>query len=265
MIRYQKNKNSMYETVLAYVEENRAVYSGTEEFTSSVINLRSVMDQIKAKEDESSSVTTGKTKNKNVTKESVCRSAILIAGALYAAGKKTGNVVLSENADISKSFLRSLRNHDLVIKLGAIKDLAVENREIIVSYGVTDDKYTDFLTRVEMYTTALSAKSSSGAAKSSAIKSLKQLFKEGDDILDILDRLNENYIESNTAFYNGYKAARVIKNLGIRHDQPAAQKAMDKLDKLDKSDKSVVPVETNEEPSLPENPQDDPSEDPVNK
>ena len=265
MIKYQKNKNSMFATVLAFVRENHEVYSGTEEFVSSVANLESVIDQIKEKEDERSSVTTGKTKNKNVTRDSVSRSTLLIAGALYALGKKTGNVVLTENVDTTMSFLKSLRNHDLIIKLDAIKEFAVENREILVAYGVTNEKYTEFLSRVELYTKALSAKSSSGATKSSARKSIKQLFKEGDVILDILDRLNENYIESNIAFYNGYKAARVIKNLGIRHDQPAAQKAMDKLDKLDKLDKSVISVETNEEPVLPEISQDDPTEDPVKK
>jgi len=234
----------MLATVHAYVTENSAVYSDTEEFLSGIAKLENLLVLIKNKEDERSTVATGKTKDKNVTRKSVSDFAVMVAGAIYAYGKKSENVVLTEKVNISFSFLRSLRNHDLVIVLNSIRELAEENSAAIDPFGVTAEKLLEYKARVTQYSKALSAKDSSGASKSSAVKSLRQLFKECDDILDTLDKLVEGYSENNAAFYNGYKAARVIKNLGIRHEQPVQLNAGSSVIKAPEGEQTLVPPET---------------------
>lgn len=253
MVKYQKNKNSMLATVHAYVTENSNVYSDTEEFVTCVSKLKNLLDFIKDKEDERSTVATGKTKDKNVTRKSVSTFAVTIAGALYAYGKKSENVVLTEKVNISKSFLRSLRNLDLVIVLESIEELAEENSAAIIPFGITAEKLSEYKSRVVQYSKALSAKDSSGASKTSAGKSLKQLFKESDDLLDTLDKLAVGYSENNQAFYNGYKAARVIKNLGIRHYQSAQQGAGGIIVKASAGGQTLVSTETDPDNTAADN------------
>lgn len=244
MIRYQKNKNSMLATVHAFVTENSAVYSDTEEFVSGIAKLENLLVLIKNKEDERSTVATGKTKYKNVSRKSVSDFALMVAGAIYAYGKKSENVVLTEKVNISATFLTSLRNHDLVRVLESIMELAEENIAAIVPFGITAEKLSEYKARVTQYSKALSAKDSSGASKTSAAKSLRQLFKDSDNVTDTLDKLVEGFKESNAAFYNGYKAARVTKNLGIRHDQPVQLNAGSPVIKASADGQSLVSTET---------------------
>lgn len=249
MIRYQKNKNSMLATVHAYAAENSNVYSDTEEFVSGIAKLKNLLDLIKDKEDDRSTVAKGKTKDKNVTRKSVSDFAVMVAGAVYAYGKKSENVVLTEKVNITATFLASLRNHDLVMVLESIMELAEENSAAIVPFGITAEKLSKYHARVTQYSKALSAKDSSGASKTSAAKSLRQLFKDSDNVIDTLDKLVEGFKESNTEFYNGYKAARVTKNLGIRHEQPVQLKAGTSVIKA--SEGGQTPVPTEPDPEIP--------------
>ncbi|MBK8550263.1 MAG: hypothetical protein IPL53_04065 [Ignavibacteria bacterium] len=57
-----------------------------------------------------------------------------------------------------------------------------------------------------------------GGVKKGANTSLTNLFKDADSLLDSIDKFMENYKDSNKDFYAGYKAARVIRDLGIRHN-----------------------------------------------
>ncbi|MEO8447485.1 MAG: hypothetical protein ABI528_08320, partial [bacterium] len=84
-------------------------------------------------------------------------------------------------------------------------------------YGITEEVMSSYRTRIDKYARALGMKESSGAVKTGAFKSLAQLFKDGDSILETLDRLLEKYREENTEFYNGYKKARVLLLTGVRH------------------------------------------------
>lgn len=61
---------------------------------------------------------------------------------------------------------------------------------------------------------ALGAQDTGGAEKKKARnKSLSTLIKDADSVLDSIDKLMENYKNSNEEFYAGYKTARVIKDL----------------------------------------------------
>ena len=71
----------------------------------------------------------------------------------------------------------------------------------------------------EIYAKATGASGTAGAVRKGALKTMTTLFEEVDSIIDTIDRLMENYSDSHAEFYTGYKAARKIKDLGIRHDE----------------------------------------------
>lgn len=219
MIKNQKNRYTMYEAVTAYLENNSSKYSDNAEFTDHFSSYRAAVTEIALTEDQRSKAVTGKTKSKNILREQVTEQALAVAGAVYSFAKKSGNVSLLESTDQNKSKLDRFRDTVLVIELNFIKDKALENSQAMEGYGFTAQKLSEFADNINAYANAVGAKAAGGAAKSGASKSLVTLFKDASDILDSIDRLMEIYRGSDEEFYQGYKSARVVKDLGIRHKE----------------------------------------------
>ena len=219
MIKRQKNKLSMYGTVRTYAEDNSSVYSDNEEFVSHVSLLNLTLDEIGLKEDVRKKATSGKTKAKKVTRAFVSKQALGVSGAIYAFAKKTGDQTLMAKTDIKKSKLKKLRDTELMIELNSIKVKGMELSSEIAKFGIAASKLDAYLRNIEIYSKAIGASSTGGAVKKGAFKTLKTLFEEADSFIDSMDRMVENYSDSHAEFYAGYKAARKIKDLGIRHDE----------------------------------------------
>ena len=219
MIKRQKNKLSMYGTVRTYAEDNSFVYSDNEEFVSHVSLLNLTLDEIGLKEDVRKKATSGKTKAKTVTRAFVSKQALGVSGAIYAYAKKTGDQPLMAKTDIKKSKLIKLRDTELMIELYSIKAKGTELSSEIAKFGVHASKLDAYVRSIEIYSKAIGASGTGGAVKKGAFKTLKTLFEEADSIIDSMDRMVENYSDSHAEFYTGYKAARKIKDLGIRHDE----------------------------------------------
>ena len=219
MIKRQKNKLSMYGTVRTYAEDNSSAYSDNEEFVSHVNLLNLTLDEIGLKEDVRKKATSGKTKAKTVTRAIVSKQALGVSGAIYAYAKKTGDQTLISTANIRKSKLDRLRDTELMIELLSIKAKGTELSAEIAKFGIPASKLDAYARNIEIYSKAIGASGTGGAVKKGAFKTLKTLFEEADSIIDSMDRMVENYSDSHAEFYAGYKAARKIKDLGIRHDE----------------------------------------------
>lgn len=222
MIKRQKNKLSMYGTVRTYAADNSSVYSDNEEFVSHVSSLNLTLDEIGLKEDVRKKATSGKTKAKTVTRAFVSKQALGVSGAIYAYAKKTGDQTLISTANIRKSKLDRLRDTELMIELLSIKAKGTELSTEIAKFGVPASKLDEYSRNIEIYSKAIGASGTGGAVKKGAFKTLKTLFEEADSIIDSMDRMVENYSDSHAEFYAGYKTARKIKDLGIRHDEAEA-------------------------------------------
>lgn len=223
MIKNQKNKYTMYEAVTAYLSENNSKYSENEEFIDHLNSFRTAVTEIAIMEDERSKSITGKTRNKIISRNTVTDEALAVAGAIYAYAKKSGNVSLMESVNQNKSRLNKFRENVLVIELNFIKDKAMENSQALERYGITLQKIEQFKDNITAFSNAIGARAVGGAAKTSATKTLFTRFKEAGDVLDSIDKLMEIYRVSNNEFYQGYKSARVIWDLGIRHRVPNMQ------------------------------------------
>lgn len=219
MIKRQKNKLSMYGTVRTYAEDNSSVYSENEEFVSHVNLLNLTLDEIGLKEDVRKKATSGKTKAKKVTRAFVSKQALGVSGAIYAYAKKTGDQPLMAKTDIKKSKLIKLRDTELMIELNSINVKGTELSSEIAKFGIPASKLDAYVRNIEIYSKAIGASGTGGAVKKGAFKTLSTLFEEADSIIDSMDRMVENYSDSHAEFYAGYKAARKIKDLGIRHDE----------------------------------------------
>lgn len=217
MIKNHKNRYAMYDAVSAYLEENSSKFTDNEEFSAHFNSFKSLMNEIELKENQRVLATTGKVTNKNINRDSVTDMALGIAGVIYAYAKKEGNITLMESMKYNKGKFKAFRDTGLVINLTSIKEKALENSEAISRYGISAEKLEQFATKIAEYSNALGAKAAGGAEKSGASKSLKTLFKESGDILDSLDKIMESHKVNDRQFYDGYKSARVVKDLGVRH------------------------------------------------
>ena len=220
MRKHEKNRYAMYNGVIAHLEKNSSIYSENEEFVNHRDTFKTATEEIGLKEDVRSKATTGKTLEKRVTRESVTIQALGFAGALCAYARKAKNITLAESTKLSKTKLDAFRDDVLVIELNSIKENAVNYRAALEKYDIPPAKLENFVNNIAQYSKALGAKSTGGTLKTGAVKSLTTLFKEAGIVLDSIDRLMENYRDTNKEFYDSYKAARVIKNLGIRHEEP---------------------------------------------
>lgn len=223
MKKAQKNRYAMYNGVIAHLEKNSSIYSENEEFVSHKGAFKSATEEIGLKEDVVNKATTGKTLEKTVTRNFVTLQALGVAGAICAYAKKIGDITLAESTKHTISSLNKFRDTGLVIELNSIKDKAIDNSSALVKYDISPEKLDSFIKNIAQYSKALGAKSTGGSLKTGAVKSLTTLFKEAGIVLDSIDRLMENYRDTHKEFYSSYRAARVIKNLGIRHEKPGPE------------------------------------------
>lgn len=220
MKKYQKNKYAMYEAVNSYLDKNSSRYSEIQEFVSLKSSFRRKKEEIGLMEDLKKKSTAGRTKDKRVSRETVINQALAVTGAVRAFAKKTGNLTLEEEFHIPKSGFKLLRDSGLIIELNSIRIKAEQNSEALTGFGITSEYLTDFIQNITLYTNAVGARDTGKAQKTGAIETLQKLFREADSILESIDLLMDQYINSDVEFYSGYKSARVIMNLGIRHDIP---------------------------------------------
>lgn len=218
MQKRHKNKLAMYSAVQSYVDDNQNLISGNEEFMLHKNSLTDLIIDIRNKQEIKNNATKGKVKDKDLTRDLVTKQALAAAGALFAFAKKTGNQPLVASVNYSRSRLDRLRDVELIIVLNSIKDKLNENSAEMIKYGISAEKLSAFLTNIETYSRAVAAKDSGGATKKGASVTLETLFKNADDLLISIDKLMENFIDSNGDFYSGYKSARVIKDLGVRRN-----------------------------------------------
>jgi len=218
MIKQQKNKYSMYVGVRAYLDDHSSGYEDNEEFNEHMISYKSVLQEIAAKEDERSKATLGKVKNKGNVRRSVTDQALAVSGAIYSFAKKSGNFLLMESVNYRKTDFDRYRDSVLVIELNSIKDKAVQYSAEISRFGITADKLSEYQNKVTDFENALGAKNTGAATRSGANKTMITLFRDADSLLDSIDRFMESYKIIDKDFYDGYKASRVIKELGIRHN-----------------------------------------------
>ncbi|MBK6876397.1 MAG: hypothetical protein IPG99_08065 [Ignavibacteria bacterium] len=135
---------------------------------------------------------------------------------MYDFGKKTGNNEFISKYDVNISYLISIRDDDLVIFLNALISDTEANKDELADYAINDQTIAGFIQKFNSYFKAVSSKERVAAEKRAAIQSISGNFRYADELLRSLDKLVEKYRNIDPEFFNGYKSARTIKDLGMR-------------------------------------------------
>jgi hypothetical protein len=215
----QENKLTMYEAVTALLDANTAKTSSMSAFATTLDSFKDILTALRKKNILKNTATAGKTTLKNQHQAELIASAVPIAGALFALGTATNDPRIQELGDIKKGDLLKLRDTELSDVVTSIKNLADGYAAGLVPYGVTPVAITALETKLTSYSTSVGGKESSFSTKVAAGKVLSDLFDDADGILkNQLDRMMEMFAPTDQQFYQEYKSAREIKDLGHRFD-----------------------------------------------
>lgn len=215
-----ENRFTMFKAVAKLMQTNASKYSGIPAIASAVTQLNDLLDQITGTDNLKGHSTDGKTNEKNRMRKNLETESLRIASAAGALGASIKDDKLRALGKITKSSLKELRDTQLFNEAQNIFNVANDHIAELADYGVAVLELNNFKQLFTDYNNALDSKESSFATSSSASKQLPVIFKDVDSLLtEQLDKLMENFRTKDALFYGEYKSARLIKDLGIRHNK----------------------------------------------
>jgi hypothetical protein len=211
----EKQKLNMYESLITFLSENRDIISGVRSFSWSISKLRKMVDEIKQKDKEISSVTLEKTIIAYKAKDELIIALVPVASALYTFARDSKNLELKEKARNAQSYYIRLRDRELVDKAVAIYSLALSNLSRLRKFGISASVLNDLKIKIDRFKSALGDKVVSFVS-SNAVVSLASLFSEADKILCVqMDNYVENLTDVNEEFYDEYLSIRSMEDQDV--------------------------------------------------
>lgn len=215
----QENKLTMYEAVLTLLQENESVLTPYDAMVTSKAEFSTLVGQIRAKGQERGTVTAGKAAGKQQAEDALIAALMEVTAPLYSYGRKSGKTDVKEVADVTEGKLTRMRDTELASRATTIHQKANAEIANLGNYGITVAMLTELQNKITVFSAAIGERESSAAARVGMTMSIAELFDKADEFLnEDFDRLMERVRNSDTEFYNKYFAARVIKDLGIRHE-----------------------------------------------
>jgi hypothetical protein len=207
----EKNRLSMYETVIMYLLENKDIISVNRSFSFTINKLRKAIDEIKIKDKELSSDTLEKTILTYNAKDELIFALVPVTAALYNFAKENGNIELKEKCRMSQSNLVRLRDNELLNKSIAMHHFALNYFSRLGKFGIRKNTLQDLNNKIEKFRNALDNKIVTFVS-SNAVLSLNASFQEAERILnDQMDKLMEPFNDENEEFYDDYLSIRSME------------------------------------------------------
>jgi hypothetical protein len=205
----QSNKLNSYLAVKAVLagtdvwESLPAFPAGAEELDELIANIRS--------ENQTQTIQKGAAAEKAQAFMLLVDAAYEAAAATRARAVASSNKELGKRVDYSRSDVGKGRNTSVVARCQDILSAATQNVSSLGNYGMNQAKLSALQKRIDIFQVVQAKPRQGKALSSSATKELAKLFRRTDELLnDQLDALAVQFKETHPAFYNAYKAARVI-------------------------------------------------------
>jgi len=222
----QNNKFSMYSASINVLKTYADRTAAIPAFATSYQRFDGLLSQIREKDKERSGKTAGKVAAKDEAEDAMVMATVIVSSALAALARSKGNVQLKEAVHFPESKLRHVRANEQVNMAKLTHDLGKANEEELAQYGVSTTMLEDLQARITAYELAIKEVASGLAERTGAKTAVSDLFIQADEVIkEELDPLMQGFRVKDPEFYNDYRAARVIKDIGVRHNkagQPAA-------------------------------------------
>jgi hypothetical protein len=213
----QSNYLNMVNVVLQHFDDHAPVYENIRIVASSVGKVHSTVDSInEVALKQNKNNPTGYTATKEQTRDLLETTLYVTALRVRSYAGTTGDEVLAQKTQFSRSALDMLRTDDLCLAANTLADACVEHLTGLAEYQV-DQTVVDKLRELAKNTKTLYAKRDKVIdERMEATARLKELFTQLRGLLKTLDDLVEAYIEDDV-FVATYFNARRIHDLKGRH------------------------------------------------
>jgi hypothetical protein len=222
----EKNKFAMFNAVNAVIGWNQETVNAMPVLAETATKFRHSMADILRRNHEYLFAAEGAVADKNNALNDLIDQVFRIGTAIYALGRKTGNERYKSAGNKSLAELKHMRQTNVELHSSKIAGIVRECAPGLAAYGFTVEGTDAFTKALVNYRERVKSKEIKIATAKAARKTLFESFRKATEILtEDLDTLIELIKPGNPDFYNQYRAARSIRNLGgraHRNKQPGA-------------------------------------------
>jgi uncharacterized phage infection (PIP) family protein YhgE len=212
---YQQNLTDMFQTVSAYMDNNKTLWNAIPAIQETVAELDAGIAQILSAGQKQRVPTKGAAKDKGQIRRELEDKVELVAGQLHALAAKNGDAVLAGKTDLPLSQLGRLKADALEATAKNIKDLAAANATALAAYGLTAEDMTELDNFITAFHGVKTEPREAIVERKKQTDTLPELIDNVRSLLrNRLDKQMTQFKRKHPEFYAGYLDARVIVDRG---------------------------------------------------
>lgn len=207
----QNAKLNSFRAAEKHIEDNAVIISSTPAFQTAFTKLKAKIAAIVDTAQQKSGALSGAAGDKKTAKQTLCKIAATVAGAIYAYASANRNETLQQSMNLPVTTLMRMRDEAVAPLCQMIHDRAETDLEALRDYGIKPAHLTDLQTAIADYFAKSINPRSAITNRKTVNANLTNLFREADEILkNQLDKLIELFREDHPDFVNTYFETRII-------------------------------------------------------
>ena len=211
MTRNQEAYLSMSKKVVGEMQRHHSTWTENAVIVATIANVEKVMSNIALASARQNRKTEGLTKHKREYRKKLNTQSDVILGVIRSYAITINNKNLYENANLSISEIRKIKDSEILIKVGTITKIVTNNMAELVPYGMNDKIMLDYSEARDGYKEYLTKPQEIIAERKTATSTLVKLFSDLEiEFNEFLDNHMMQYKLSEPQFYTDYINARVI-------------------------------------------------------
>lgn len=220
------NKLNMYGSVLSVLNDHQTIWQGIPAFVSAKTAFETKLNLLRVRVTEQLGATTGVAIDKRLRITDLRERMLPVQHALFLLGRATGDVLLRERNNLTKTDLDELRLNQLAARCAELKQDMDTYGTQLSAYGVTTQALDELIPLLETVSDVNNSTRQAIIKRKGITKSIKDLEHELNELLQVeLDRLILVFKQSHPAFVEAYNSARITIDYGnksSRGDEPLA-------------------------------------------
>lgn len=210
MTKDQINRTEMFEATNGYMDRNAGVWSAIPIVNTYKSRFSEIITSIKkhAKDQESANISLGGSTRE--MKHQLSIKLDILDDTLEAYADDTENAELLSKASNSMSDYFRLSNEDFETKGQNILNILTEHVTDMADYGTSPEQIEEVKISFDNFLESRGKPRAYQIESRIATQSLKDLIKEGNTVLEKMDKVLKRFKRTNPSFHNGYLAARTI-------------------------------------------------------
>lgn len=220
------NKLNMYGSVLSVLNDHQTNWQGIPAFVSAKAAFETKLDLLRVRAAEQLGATTGVAIDKRLRITDLRERMLLVQHALFLLGRASGDVLLRERNNLTKTDLDELRLNQLAARCAELKQDMDTYGTQLSAYGVTTQVLDELIPLLETVSEVNNSTRKAIIKRKGITKSIRDLEHELNELLRVeLDRLILVFKQTHPAFVEAYNNARITieyGHKGSRGDEPLA-------------------------------------------